>query len=401
MCVHDATMDPSTQMSPSARPDPEHERQQAAAHDTQQDAWIRLLSAEGVTLPVARSLVSQFGDAEAVVTAALERRIAPPHGPAITASDPLAELDLLGKMNARFMTPWSRDFPEALVGIPDPSGLLRVQGTLGASAAVAIVGTRRCSPEGERAAHFFAREIARCGVTIVSGGARGIDAAAHRGALEAQGHTIVILGSGLAQPYPPEHAALYRDIIHAGGAVISEHHVDQRPRPGFFPRRNRLISGLSLGVLVIEAPRRSGAMLTARLAVEAHGRDCWAMVADADRRSARGGLEAIRDGWAKPVLDPIDVLGDLPCVLDDVERSADDQGLRDLPERDDLRVLGVLVRHGQDLSTEAIAKYSKRPPAGVLVALTRLQLLGAVIKQGGNWRTTAAGVAWLGEAMTQ
>ncbi len=385
-------------MGPWPGPDSERTQQGAADDQAQHDAWIRLLSAEGVTLAVARALALQFAGPESVVIAALEGRIPSPHGPAIATSDPFGEMGLLGKMNARFMTPWSSDFPNALVGIPDPAGLLRVQGTLGQAAAVAIVGTRRCSAEGERAAHFFARELARCRVTIVSGGARGIDVAAHRGALEANGHTIVVLGSGLAQPYPPEHAHLYADIVRAGGALVSEHHVHQRPRPGFFPRRNRLISALSLGVLVIEAPRRSGAMLTARLAVEAHGRDCWAMVADPHRQSARGGLEAIRDGWAKAVLDPIDVLGDLPGGHTDDEHGPDDQSIRDLPERDDLRILAVLVQCGQGLHTEAIAHHCRRPMACVLVALTRLQLLGAVTKQGMHWRTTAAGVAWLGEA---
>jgi DNA processing protein len=303
-------------------------------------------------------------------------------------------------MQATFVTPFDKDMPPALIGIPDTPGLLRVRGDIASNCAVAIVGTRRCSDEGERAAHFFARELARCGVTIVSGGARGIDAAAHRGALEAGGHTIVVLGCGLCQPYPPEHAGLYGDIVAAGGGLISEHHIDRRPRPSFFPRRNRLISGLSIGVLVVEAPRRSGAMLTARLAVDAHGRDCWAMLADGTRQSARGGLEAIRDGWAKPVLDPVDILGDLPCGAGVSVDSVDEpDGADTLPDRDDLRVLAVLVRKGQDVPVEVIVKHAQRPLATVLVALTRLQLLGAVMQERGCWRTTAAGVAWLGESV--
>jgi len=321
----------------------------------------------------------------------------------------------LRQLGGRYLRPEDAGMPKLLLEIPDAPRLLRILGAVGDGPYVAIVGTRRCSNAGLAMAERFAGHLARAGVTIVSGGARGIDACAHRAALAAGGRTIAILGGGFAEPYPPEHAQLFRSIVQGDGAILSEHHVEQRPRPGFFPRRNRLISGMSAGVLVIEAPQRSGAMVTARLAVETHGRDCWAVLADADRIEARGSLEAIRDGWATPVLDPVDVLGDLgdrgalAMVAGEIAVSAygvsqrtladaDDSvwpTRRGLPERLDLRVLAVLVRGGGSLDVEALQQACGTTLPAVLAELTRLHLLGAIQQRGRTGQPTAAGTAWL------
>jgi DNA processing protein len=160
--------------------------------------------------------------------------------------------------------------------------------------AVAIVGTRHATTYGLRQAERFAYGLAKAGVTVVSGLARGIDAAAHQGAIDGGGRTIAVLGSGLGEIYPSEHGGLAK-AIEADGAVISEFAPDAKPRGGMFPQRNRLIAGLALGTLVVEAPDRSGALITARLAGE-QNRDVFAIPGPVTSRASRGSNQLIRDG---------------------------------------------------------------------------------------------------------
>ena len=370
------------------------------------DPWVRLMSATGMTTATARRLIERHGSPNDVLKAAASGALGGPLGRAIASARPQKEAALLRRIDARFVSQDDPEMPHCLLDIPDPPALLRLQGTLAHGPRVAIVGTRRCSNQGLAEATRFATHLARHGVIIVSGGARGIDAAAHRGALAGGGSTIVVLGGGLGCPYPPEHGRLFEDIVQAGGAVLSEHHVNQQPRPGFFPRRNRLVCGLAQGVLVVEAPARSGAMLTARLAVDQQARDCWAVCADAHRLSARGGLEAIRDGWAKPVLDPVDVLGDLvPAPARDAspegEAASESESLPAsmtmLDSAVEVCILRSLLAAGGKLSMEALATQVQHSAPTVLGMLTQLQLLGAVQLDGLHWTPTPAGVAWLGQ----
>ena len=205
-------------------------------------------------------------------------------------------------------------YPHLLAAIPDPPETLRVRGALPGSAArwdaacLAIVGSRRPTAYGRRQGDRFARFFAERGFDIVSGGARGIDAVAHRSALAMGGRTTVVLGGGLGRVYPPEHAALFDEIVAAGGCVTSEVPDHTPPRPGLFPRRNRIVSGLSLGVLVIEAASRSGALITARLAVEEHGRDVLAIPGRLDDPSSAGCLRMLAEGWAALVRSPEEAL---------------------------------------------------------------------------------------------
>jgi len=187
-------------------------------------------------------------------------------------------------------------YPPQLACIPDPPELLYFRGdpTVLSAPAIAIVGSRRPTPAGRATAFEFARRLASHGLVVTSGLAAGIDAAAHRGALAAGGATVAVCGTGLDRTYPEAHAALAAEIA-AQGAVVSEFPPGTKPLPHHFPRRNRLISGLSLGVLVVEARHRSGSLITARLAAE-QGREVFALPGSIHNPLARGCYRLIRDG---------------------------------------------------------------------------------------------------------
>jgi len=218
------------------------------------------------------------------------------------------------------------DYPPLLAAIPDAPPLLWIErgddahaaDSSVAAPAVAIVGTRRATAYGLETAARFGEGLASAGLAIVSGGARGIDAAAHRASLRVDGRTIAVLGSGLGRRYPPEHDRLFDEIVAGGGAILSEWPIATEPRPGHFPRRNRIVSGLSLGVVVVEAARRSGALITARLAVEEHCREAMAVPGRIDMPQSAGCLKAIREGWAAPVASLAEIgeqLGDAGRLL--------------------------------------------------------------------------------------
>ncbi|MDP6442501.1 MAG: DNA-processing protein DprA [Pirellulaceae bacterium] len=187
-------------------------------------------------------------------------------------------------------------YPPLLTEIPDPPALLYRRGDWveNDGLAVAIVGSRRASAYGRRTAERFGRELGAAGVTVASGLARGVDAAAHRGALAAGGRTIAILGSGVANIYPPENADLANEITRRG-SLLSEFPPARPPKSGAFPRRNRIITGISLGVIVIEASARSGALISARHAME-QNREVFAVPGRIDNDLAQGCHQLIRDG---------------------------------------------------------------------------------------------------------
>jgi DNA processing protein len=199
--------------------------------------------------------------------------------------------------------------------IADPPPLLYVSGTLlqADEVAVAIVGGRRATPCGRLITEEIARELAGMGITIVSGLARGIDAAAHRGALAGQGRTIAVLGCGIDRTYPPEHETLRRHI-EAQGAVVSELPVGAPPQSHHFPRRNRILSGLSMGVLVSEAAMNSGSLITAKLALE-QGREVFAVPGLVKEEACRGSNGLIKAG-AKLVERAQDILEEIIPQMD-------------------------------------------------------------------------------------
>jgi len=216
-----------------------------------------------------------------------------------SAGDYVDVEDVIAWCRAHEVAVWVRGrpcYPESFEVLPDPPPVLFARGRWlpRDNVAAAIVGTRHATPYGLAQTRRLAMDLAAAGVTIVSGLARGIDTAAHRGALEADGRTVAVLGGGLGQMYPAENQGL-ADQIAAGGAVLSEYAPMAKSRSGMFPQRNRLIAALGLATIVVEAAERSGAQITARLAAEI-GRDVGAVPGSVQNRASRGCHDLIRDG---------------------------------------------------------------------------------------------------------
>ncbi len=290
-------------------------------------AWLELRSKEGLDDAAIVRLVDAFGSAESVLSASpreLEDRVdvAPAMARALAA--PLdaetrrrieGEVEALDRAGIAVVTCLDPVYPARLRMIPDPPPLLSVTGVYQPcdELAVAVVGTRHPTQAGRTVTEQLARALASVGVTVVSGLARGIDGAAHRGALEAKGRTLAVLGCGIDQTYPPEHKALRRQI-EGHGAVLSELPWGAAPLAHHFPRRNRIISGLSVGVLVTEAAARSGSLITARLAAE-QGREVFAVPGAIHAEQSRGPNGLIKQG-AKLVERVEDIIEELLPQLD-------------------------------------------------------------------------------------
>lgn len=277
----------------------------AAVVDDEFLAHVRLACVTGIGGRLRRLLLDRFGSPQGVF-AATPKEIASVGriGPKLAASIPAlaasgvaeAVLETCRRHRIEVLIEGSDGYPALLSRIDDPPGVLFVRGSIEPcdALAVAVVGSRHPSPYGKRIAWQLAGGLARAGYTVVSGLARGIDAAAHRGALDAGGRTLAVLGTGVLTIYPPEHAELATEVI-ARGAVVSEAPPLAEAHAGAFPQRNRIVSGLTLGTVVVEAAERSGALITARLAGE-QGREVFAVPGQVDCRTARGCHRLIRDG---------------------------------------------------------------------------------------------------------
>lgn len=296
-------------------------RGRAASGPKEQRALIGLSLVPGVGAGRMRALLARFGTASAVMTASRRALtqvdgIGPQTAAAITAFDDYAaveaQLERAAQIEATLITPWDERFPQRLRQIYDPPAFLWMRGTLTPAdeRALAIVGTRRCTDYGRQQAHRFAQALVQHGFTVVSGLAYGIDGAAHRGALDAGGRTIAVLGSGVNRIYPSKHTRLARAITQRG-ALLSEYPLDAAPDASNFPERNRIVSGMTLGTLVVESHREGGALITARMAVE-QNREVFAIPNMVGRTAGIGTNRLIQRGHAKLVLDVDDILDELP-----------------------------------------------------------------------------------------
>lgn len=295
-------------------------------------AWLALSLTRGLGGESARRLLKEFGSPDAVFTASISSL------KSVVKTDVAAEISKgiaddaiapalvwLGDNNNHIVTLADSDYPQALLNIPDPPLLLYVKGRLDLlnRSSLAVVGSRSATPQGINNAEAFAKSLSDAGLCIISGMAHGIDAAAHRGALRGQGGSIAIIGTGLDIVYP----AANRELAHAlaqQGALVSEFPLGTPPLAANFPRRNRLISGMSLGCLVVEASLQSGSLITARLALE-QGRDVFAIPGSIHAPQSKGCHALLKQG-AKLVETAQDILEELGGMIETPAPSSGSEG---------------------------------------------------------------------------
>ncbi len=386
--------------------------------------WIWLSECKGLTNRSRALLLDHFGSPEDAYYAdaaeyALVEGLAKKQLELLADKSTAAADKILGdcqRLGLRVLTMQDADYPARLRNIFEPPCVLYVKGTLPAfdeEVAVAMVGTRACTPYGTSCAEKLAYGLARQGALVVSGAARGIDSAAHRGALRAGGVTVAVLGNGLDVVYPEENASLYRDIA-AAGALLSEYPPGTAAEGWHFPIRNRIISGLCLATVVVEAPlERSGALITANTALE-QGRDVFAVPGPIDAPMSRGcnrliadGAGLVSEGW--DVLReyesryPHKILGErveLPHTLGYQARTEQEDARREAPpaKAETLPTLDLSADHGLtddqlallralregEKQVDDLIELTQIPTRRVLSALTMLELDGYAAQNGGK-----------------
>lgn len=284
--------------------------------------WVELNMTPGIGPRAAAKLLERFGSAEAVYTATraeLEQlRLVPEAVDCIISRElrQRAEIEITAvkDLGADILLLDDGVYPAALREIYDPPIVIYVKGAWSEcldQPCVGVVGSRKCSTYGQNAALMLSRDLAQRGVTVVSGFARGIDASAHRGALESGGRTIAVLGTGIDQVYPRDHKRLASEILEGGGALVTQFPLGTPPVSENFPYRNRIISGLSLGVVVVEASEMSGSLITARLAME-QNREVFAVPGNITSRNSFGTNYLIKGAGAKLVQQWQDIATELP-----------------------------------------------------------------------------------------
>lgn len=285
--------------------------------------------------------------------------------------NPGAEYEKMLENGIRFVPWFSEEYPKCLKDIPDHPYALYVKGSLPQESKkrAAIIGARRCTPYGEKYAVDFGRALAGCGVEIISGMARGVDGMAHRGALTGGGKTYAVLGCGVDVCYPKEHIGLYVDILEHGGGILSEQPPGTPPLPQYFPARNRIISGLSDAVLVIEAGRKSGSLITVDMALD-QGRDVYALPGPVNSVMSKGCNHLIRQG-AEILLSPEELVED--WGLTDGKKEVKNEKMLETPENLVYSCLGLYPK-----GVDQVAAETKLDVKAVMELLVTLELEGYI-----------------------
>ena len=299
---------------------------------------------------------------------------------------PEMEGERAARMGAVLVTCGDGDFPQGLRNHPDAPLLLYIRGKWPLPGTpVAVVGTRRCTTYGARTSAGIARALSEASCAVISGGAYGIDRAAHEGCLSAGGATAAVLGTGVDVPYPRGHCHLFRRIVESGGALVSEYPMGTTPLPWRFPRRNRIIAWWSERLVVVEAPLKSGAMITARHALEA-GREVWAVPGRINEDGCAGSNRLIYDG-AVPFVAMGDFvslsLGRQISLFEDLKRTGR-QNSCVFPEKEQI-ILALLKKSGER-TVDNLAVEGTMSPAEVFSCLAALASAGKVFQAGpGRW----------------
>lgn len=361
--------------------------------DERKKGWIALNLVDGLGHIRIRNLLKRFGEPKEVFSATISELLEVPgitknivaRIKSFSGTRLERELNLIKELELSVLISEDEDYPANLKLIYDPPPVLYIQGKIEKRdrLAIAIVGTRRCSYYGAKTADSLSYELTSRGFTIVSGMARGIDTAGHKGALKAGGRTIAVLGSGLMCIYPRENKGLVQKIAKSG-AVISEFPLLTAPDRQNFPRRNRVISGLSLGVVVIEAPNRSGALITADLALE-QGREVFAIPGNVDQPTSSGTLRLIKQG-AKLVTESDDVIEELGALAELLPKKKEKKGEKAFPERlkgEEKRVYRLLTTSPQHI--DEIIKRSELSASTVAGLLMTSELKGLVKQLPGKF----------------
>lgn len=362
--------------------------------------WLTLRSVPGIGNLLFNRLVRHFRSPDRVLTAPCEalagvEGLTPPLARAIsrhkTPEQVFNDLKRCEQKGFQIITQQDPRYPALLLEITDPPPVLYCYGRMeGDDCHIAVVGSRKATAYGQTTTKGLCRDLATRGLSIVSGMARGIDTAAHLGCLEGAGRTIAVLGSGLEKVYPPENLRLFHRIA-KGGAVISEFDLDAEPLPHHFPLRNRIISGMSLGTVVVEAAKRSGSLITARLAAE-QGREVFAVPGSIHAATSQGTHELIRQG-AKLVAGAEDIIEEVAphmAVVPDPYRACEKDratadthsGAMDLTDEE----AGVLEAIGPyPVHVDELARRCNKDMNRLTAMLLQLELKGAVGQEPGKF----------------
>ncbi|KQZ97092.1 DNA processing protein DprA [Rhizobium sp. Root564] len=365
-----------------------------ALTEKQKLSWLRLIRSDNIGPVTFRDLINHFGSAEAALDALpdLSRRGGAARSPRIaTLAQAEREMETATRFGARFVGIGEPDYPPALREIDGAPPLIAMKGSIATVVrpSLGIVGSRNASINGAKFAAMLARQCGQAGYTIASGLARGIDAAAHAASLSTG--TVAMLAGGLDKPYPPENFRLLDDIYANGGATISEMPFGWEPRARDFPRRNRLIAGVSLGVLIVEAAERSGSLITARLAGD-FGRLVFAVPGSPLDSRCHGTNRLIKDG-ATLVTEAADILDALSPMMEPrldlqhvVREGTGDQPISQTGDRagDKERAILAEALGPSPVETDDIIRHTGLPAATVYLLLLELDIAGKLNRHSGG-----------------